>query len=552
MKEKFKNMSLIDKIVKISFLILAILGLAVTLIYIFYTSTIILTSDSVITDVIAHQQKINNELLLSTWYYGNEFWFFSLSIPTLLLSFVIKNNIILRQVSVLLTAIIFFFLLYKFVKKIIGKRESIILLIVFLTGISYSVLDYFYAFNAYLTVIINSLILLYFYYKCFEEKNNKIYFILSIIFTFLINMFSLRYFPSVTISFILTEIIIIIINNKNSNIKALIKKENKNICRLLIIFLTSALALFTFFILVNNYHYSQRSGTTTMATLSGKVLVRDLTAVVKCINNFFGYDNSNHIAIFFTGKQYFVDNHRDYPIFSFFTFTNIIKIIMSIIVIIITPFVLFKNFNKNKKSINFLLIFNTISWLSMIYLYVFTFYFEYNSFELKYFLFNIIINIILSMYYLYKYIKVKRYIIDTFIIIYIISNIYTTILIIKDNNQKVMKEKYELVELLKKNNLSFGYGTFWNSLLTHYLSNYEITVAAVNITSTSFIPYRWYSDETWYDKKYEGRTFFILDQTNKRYYNLHKKSYPIPDETLKCKGFTVFVYNKNPFLDMKG
>lgn len=547
MRKKFKNMSLSNKIINVSFLLLILIGLILTLIYIFYTSTIILTSDSVITDVIAHQQRINKELILSTWYYGNEFWFFSLSIPTLILSFIIKNNILLRQVSVLITAIFFFFLLYKYGKKFIGKRETLILFIIFLTGISYSVLDYFYAYNAYLTVSINSMIVLYFYYKCFEEKNKKLYFILSIISTFLINFFSLRYFPSVTLSFILTELVIIIINNKNSSLKKLIKKEKKRLFRLVAIFLTGILSLSGFCILINIFHYEQRAGTSMMTNLTGESFVNAISAVVKCINNFFGYDNSNHIAIFMTGKQYFVDNHRNYPLFSFFTFTIIIKIIMAIITMIISPIMLFKNYNKNKRAINYLLIFNTISWLCMIYLYVFTNCFEYNSFELKYFIFNIIISIILAIYSLYKYVNLKRYIIDTFIILYAISNLYTTALTIRDNNKKAMKEKYELVNLLKKNNLTYGYGTFWNGLLTHYLSDYKITVASVNFNEF-LISYRWYSDKTWYDVEHKGKTFLIIDQKEKLVFDVYKKGYKKPDKILKCKGFIIYVYNKNPFL----
>ena len=70
-----------NKIVFILLSILGVMGLVATLIYIFHSSTAILTSDSVITDVLSHQQRLNNEFFLKTWYYGNEFWIFQQYLP---------------------------------------------------------------------------------------------------------------------------------------------------------------------------------------------------------------------------------------------------------------------------------------------------------------------------------------------------------------------------------------------------------------------------------------------------------------------------------------
>ena len=133
-KERYDFMN--KKISKFDFkkicFILSIIGLTLTLIYIFKTSTCILTSDSVITDVLAHEQKMNKQFLLKNWYYGNEFWFFSLSIPTFLLSFFMSNQILIRQISVLMTAIIFFFILYKYGKKFLNKKDIWILIAIFI------------------------------------------------------------------------------------------------------------------------------------------------------------------------------------------------------------------------------------------------------------------------------------------------------------------------------------------------------------------------------------------------------------------------------------
>ena len=550
MKPEIEHKSLLDKVIKAIFIILALFGIVVTLIYIFYTSTAILSSDAVITDVIAHIQKIDKQFILSNWYYGNEFWLFSLTIPTVCLSFFIKNNFLLRQVSVLITAILFFILLYKYGKKFIGKKEGIILIIIFLTGISYSILDYFYAFNAYLTVTINSLFLVYLFYNSFENDKKNIYLLSSLVVMFLLNMGSLRYLPSVVAPVLLTEIILIVLRHKNSNIKTVIKKEKTNIIKLAIISVGIVLSYCTFLIITNIYNYIPRASSMDMNVLSGHQIINSFKAVFNCISNFFGYDNKNHYFVYFAGNQYWLKNHRNYPLISFFTLSNIIKIIMCVILIFIAPVILYKNYKKNSEKVNFLLIFNSVSWFLMIYLYTFTNSFFYHYLELKYFIFNIVMSLMIGIYFMYKYVattRIRKIVVNIFIITYIISNLYTTVLTIKDNDSSVMAEKYELVNLLKKNNLTYGYGGFWNGLLTHYFSNYEITVAACTFYD-EILPYKWYSDKRWYSQEHTGRVFLILDKKEKAYFDKYKKKYPSPDETLQCKGFTVYVYNKNPFL----
>ena len=55
------------------------------------------------------------------------------------------------------------------------------------------------------------------------------------------------------------------------------------------------------------------------------------------------------------------------------------------------------------------------------------------------------------------------------------DNILEYIMLIGENNNKeAIDKKYELVNTLKKNNLTFGYGCFWSGLLTYFLSDYLV------------------------------------------------------------------------------
>lgn len=545
----------LDKIILILICILGIIGLIETLIYIFYSSTEILTSDSVITEVLSHQQRIHNSLFLKNWYYGNEFWVFSLSILTYILSFFINNNLLARQIGVLITAFIFFIIIIKYSNKVFSLKEKMILITIFLSGISYSVLDYFYAFNAYLTVVINSLILIYlFYISVIENKKSKIFYCLLLLFSLLINSTSLRYFPSVMLSLILTSVTLIIIQNKNMKLKDIILKNIKKFRKILVVLLASSLGLCLFILLTNLLHYEQRAGTMVLSILDGNIIVRKIVSVVQCINNFFGFDNRNNPVEFLSGAQYFVKNNYNYSFFSFMSFSMIIKFIMCIFVMTLAPILLFKNYKRNNKFINYLLIFNTFSWIIMIYMYIFTNTFFYNCSELKYFLLNIIINLFMAIYVIYTYISNKKYkiAVEIFLLLYIISNLYTTFLTIKNNNKEAIDKKYELVNTLKKNNLTFGYGCFWSGLLTYFLSDYKITVASLDF-SKGLANYKWYSDETWYHTKTNKPVFLIVDKRDlddyDKYYKKYKKKIKNPDRILKCNDFLIYIYDKDPFIN---
>ena len=527
-----------------------IIGISLTIVYIFYTSTAFLTSDSVITDVIAHQQKIHGQFILSNWYYGNEFWLFSLTVPTYLLSFVIKDNLLLRQICVLITTIIFFILLYIYGKKFLNKKDNIMLLTIFSTGISYSVLDYFYSFNAYLTVIINSMLLLYVYFKTFNEKNNKKrYYVLSLILTFMFSVGSLRYLPSVTAPFIITELILVFIDNYNKDLRKVY--NNTKIAKIFGIVIVVIVSLIGYYLLTNTYHFETRAATGDYIKLTTDNLIKNVGSVFECLFNFFGYDNKSHPYTFMVGTGYFLEWNKNYSIYSISGMFNFIKFIASILFIVVVPVALFKKYKNKDKNINFLLIFNTISWMIMIYLFVFSDSFFHNYSECKYFLFNIIINIILSIYCVYKYFSINKnfkIIFDIFFILYIISNLYQTYIVVMEHNKTVVDSRYELTKTLQANNLTFGYGNFWAGLMTNFLSDYKIEIASVELKD-EIVPDKWYSDSKLYNKNYHnGKTFLVLNSYEyENYSGIYIEKYGKPDDVLVSGVNYIYVYNKNPF-----
>lgn len=524
------------------FLILFIIGSILTIVYIFRTSTAMLNSDSVIVNALVHQQKINHQFLLTKWFYGNEFWLASLNIPIYILSFFINNNLLIRQISVLLVTILFYFLIYRYNKEFIEKDSFLILSSIFITGISYTVLDYFYAFNAYLTVLVNSLILFYFYYKMFMN-NSKIYFYFTLLFTFVFCSSSIRYIPTVVIPFFVSLFILYVYHNRGNRLDQTLpnKFQWKKCTIIFVVILLSFLAYFTLTIVLH-FDFKVSSGLYNPQEIIPKIL-----NLFAGYFNLFGCDNLNNVFETYTGNGYFLDISKQFSIYSFWGIMIFIKTIVAISVLVFSK-LLFKNLNI---KIKLLLVFNNISLLITVYLYLVCDLFDIVVFENRYILFNVVIDIILSIYYIYKFLlkdRIYKWIVLLIMIVYLISNIiFTTDIIIK-HNSKVINNKYRLVNILKHKNLTFGYAPYWNTLITYFLSDYQIEVAEVIFCDNKLVERQWYTNIDWYRKDYHtGETFLIIDEVSWKKFKKYFQKYEQPKEIIQVDSYKIFIYSTNPF-----
>lgn len=72
--------------------------------------------------------------------------------------------------------------------------------------------------------------------------------------------------------------------------------------------------------------------------------------------------------------------------------------------------------------------------------------------------------------------------------------------------------EYGLIDYLKQNNLTFGYGTYWNSNVITYLSGEEVTVRAAFFYRDGLKPNVWLASEEWY-RSTPDRSFILVDRS---------------------------------------
>jgi hypothetical protein len=106
--------------------------------------------------------------------------------------------------------------------------------------------------------------------------------------------------------------------------------------------------------------------------------------------------------------------------------------------------------------------------------------------------------------------------------------------------------EYDLIRFLKDRNLTFGYGTYWNSNIITYLSGEDVTVRATYIAPDDLLPDLENSCSQWYAGR-PDRFFLIYDMTrpdeaSQKNYHLLTKSGNASD-VLHYRDYEVFLFH---------
>ncbi|HTY14522.1 MAG TPA: hypothetical protein VMC42_02340 [Methanoregulaceae archaeon] len=113
------------------------------------------------------------------------------------------------------------------------------------------------------------------------------------------------------------------------------------------------------------------------------------------------------------------------------------------------------------------------------------------------------------------------------------------------------QDQQQLIAFLEDNNLTNGFGDYWDSNVITYLSNDVVTVRAVVVAGNRLYPFRWLSSESWYSDKEASKADFLLVKNvsaEERPYINHDNIQPlltvkIPTRVLHFKSYDIYVFN---------
>lgn len=105
------------------------------------------------------------------------------------------------------------------------------------------------------------------------------------------------------------------------------------------------------------------------------------------------------------------------------------------------------------------------------------------------------------------------------------------------------EEQYQLIDFLKKSNLSFGYGDYYDSNVITYLSHEDVIIRPILIEN-GVVPYYWMSAKRWYENP-PKKFFVIVKNTNEKALNYYYNNYILPEpiQIIDYKNYKIFEYN---------
>ena len=179
---------------KFVFILISVLVLNLVF-YIFVGSKALINSDSSFVVDYAIEQIETKSLFPKTWINSNDFWIYSL-IPIITPFVKLGVNLFVsRQIAVFVQTILFFILLYDFYKKVFeDKKGLLIMMLLFLSGISGQFMYEMYGDATYGTIVFYMLLCLWLFIKYIKsDYSKKKYLIFFSIILALITSCSLRF-----------------------------------------------------------------------------------------------------------------------------------------------------------------------------------------------------------------------------------------------------------------------------------------------------------------------------------------------------------------------
>jgi hypothetical protein len=141
-----------------------------------------------------------------------------------------------------------------------------------------------------------------------------------------------------------------------------------------------------------------------------------------------------------------------------------------------------------------------------------------------------------------KYKKITIFLILCLMLVNMLNNFnYVDKLNYHPNN-----DEYELISYLKLNNLSYGYGNYWDANINTYLSKEDVVIRPVYFSEDGIRPMRQISDEDWYDS-IPNQYFIILNNNNiNEVISFNNMLYSHPPETIySYKNYNIYKYYRD-------
>lgn len=477
--------------------------------------------------LLGKEMLVEHKIFPTGWFYSTELRILNIQ---LLIAPLIKftgNMLLSKSIANFILLILFCSTYYYLMKSLeINKTYSLLILVVIISPISNGLMYDLYSgafYTSYLIFIMLNIVLWNsINNKCIEKKKKIILYIISIILSFSLGIQGTRLLANLYIPLLIMDLILIWLDIKdNKNMKFNYKTIFNRVFMSSSMFICSFLGLaFSRKILSKTFHYTD---------LGVQTFVN-----VNEIGNRFFLSISSILTLFGT-----VANGKVISINGIISAINLIFVILLFVV----SYKLLKSHKYLSNPRKALVIFFWVSFLMNTYFLIFTNILITD----RYYVDSMVLLFpILGIYFdefKNKFLPIEKFTLAFFVSICILCSQYNVIykgFIKTDNSQ----DKYNVINFLKKNNLNFGYATFWNANVLNVLSNGKVEIANINGSLNG--SYLWLTPARYYKTEFHhGKTFLLLnkDEVKRADPKLLSKGKKIT----KINNYVIYIYDKNIF-----
>lgn len=499
--------------------ILFILSVLMVAYYIFTFSKGQMNSDTAAKVLFANQQHEKHQYFPDGFCYSTGVFVFGLeNIISLFLMF-IKDWMLCREVAQFVQSLLLFVAIFFFFSVMFGKKKGVIggfiMVILFLLPISDVVYKLYYYEAAYTKNVIYLLLLFSTAGKIFYENGKKRRWKWLLIFTVItvLNNFGIRNIMLVEVPVIL-GIIVCAFDTKNKRFRITFNEK-------MLIGISCAASVVGIFIyhLIERY-VGWRNQINTVGFVDLDRMMKQIACLPKIMFEIYGISDSVKMLSLAGIVLPF----------------KFIYMIASVIVIPIVWLILIKKI-KNELWKWFV----CYGWFSNLFMYYLAIATSAGGETIH--LLSIYVNNVLLLAGIIVYMWESNVIRKGVILFFMLYSVGLHIVYSVQNGEEIRKQETldeELIQYLKKNDLDFGYATYWRAYKFTMLTSGDIQILA--FTNKPNIPYYWLTSRDWYEPNYhEGKSFIMIgsDQI------LDEKYYRIAERVDRIGEYTIFIYEQN-------
>lgn len=493
-------------------------------------------SDSAAVIAYAREEVLTGNFFPSGWYHASDILIFFFNLVAAPLSFMIKNSLLLRSLSVLIFAAVTVAALYVFHRKVLKDNAWIVSISIVFSGISIAYLEFMLVQAAYLPAFLLTIIALSLYLTAVDEDyciTNKWIFILFLFLAIFLGLSGMRYIQTITLPLFCTIATLYLLKHLSSGFEEVKKTLRRPFFLLLALGIAIVLGICGFYLIKQTINYvSGMSSPQHLYLTSGNDLEQ----------NFSNLCNGLLLLIGFVEGS---------PLFSIAGIKSMFRLCVGLLILIIIPVFIIKNFRKQSYKFRFFFLFTIWNIAMTLYLLLFTPTLWYDIQSIRYFLISFVLLIVIEASFLCEHFKQMSFLVKAgsliMLSVWIVFNCHDMNLYNR-NAQAIVSQKREITSFLEEHDLHYGYATYWNAAENTARSNFSVQINSINYGPASLSPHRWLSSERWYQpNNYEGKTFLLF--TNEELEFIDSQAYRTllgaPEEILTYGDYTIWVFPDN-------